>query len=122
MFFDEGSLVGSMTALLNHEPSNFEIQTLEDCQIIKIDFKSFRQLLYKSEDLKVFHIHYLEKNWLMANQSLKLSYVQDDAQQRYEIFLETYPNLEERIPQYHIASYLGITPIQLSRIRKNKNY
>jgi hypothetical protein len=42
-----------------------------------------------------------------------------DATERYLIFKEEHPGLEDLIPQYHIASYLGISPTQLSRIRKN---
>ena len=41
----------------------------------------------------------------------------DNAQERYQQFLEDYPDLEGRIAQYHIASYLGVTPESLSRIR-----
>jgi CRP-like cAMP-binding protein len=41
-----------------------------------------------------------------------------DAEKRYQIFLQQYPGLSQLIPQYHIASYLGVTPTQLSRIRR----
>jgi hypothetical protein len=44
--------------------------------------------------------------------------VQEDASQRYVRFIQDYPFLVERLPQHHIASHLGITPTQLSRIRK----
>ena len=44
-----------------------------------------------------------------------------EANKRYAIFKKEYPQLEQLIPQYHIASYLGITPTQLSRIRAQKN-
>ncbi|MDH3326953.1 MAG: hypothetical protein OEM38_09590 [Gammaproteobacteria bacterium] len=44
-----------------------------------------------------------------------------DASTRYHAFLEEFRGLEKRIPQYHIASYLGITPVQLSRIRSSIN-
>jgi CRP-like cAMP-binding protein len=43
-----------------------------------------------------------------------------NASKRYDAFLEEFPGLEQRIPQYQIASYLGITPVQLSRIRKRE--
>jgi hypothetical protein len=41
-----------------------------------------------------------------------------DARQRYLLFQQRFPLLEQQIPQYHVASYLGITPTQLSRIRR----
>lgn len=72
----------------------------------------------EESDLKLFHIFYLEKNWLMAKDAREIEIVQENAGQRYQRFLKEYPSLNSRIPQYHIASHLGITPTQLSRIRK----
>lgn len=120
-FFTEGMFPGSMTALLKNEESTFEIQALEDSYIIEINFKAYRELLYSSEDLKIHHILYLEKNWLLQKDSREVSLVQEDAQQRYEEFLFNNKDLEKRLTQYHIASHLGITATQLSRIRKNQH-
>lgn len=117
-FFNEGTFPGTMVSLLKNKPSEFEIQALENCELIQINFKKYRELLEKSSDLKMFHICYLERNWLIKMESKDVSFVQKDAQERYEDFLENYPDLESRLPQYHIASHLGITPTQLSRIRK----
>lgn len=120
-FFSEGMFPGSMVSLLNNEPSEFEIQALEECELIEIDFKKYRKLLNEKDDLKLFHIYYLEKNWLIKKESKEVSFMQKDADERYEDFLNDYPNLESRLTQYHIASHLGITPTQLSRIRKKIN-
>ena len=117
-FFDEGTFPGSMTALLTETPSQFSIESLEPSVIIKIDFKAFRKLLIATDDLKLFQIYYLEKNWLLAKDAREVEIVQENASQRYKRFLETYSSISSRIPQYHIASHLGITPTQLSRIRK----
>lgn len=119
VFFDEYTFPGSMVSLLKNEPSTFEIQALEDSTVLHINFKKYRELMMESEDLKLFQIFYLEKHWLIQKSSRELSIVQQDAQDRYMEFLEEYPTLSSRIPQYHIASHLGITPTQLSRIRKN---
>ena len=119
IFFYEGTFPGSMTALLRHEPSEFAVVALEPAQIIEIDFSAFRALLHKREDLKLFQIYYLEKNWLLAKEAREIAIVQEDATQRYLQFIADYPFLVERLPQHHIASHLGITPTQLSRIRKN---
>lgn len=118
-FFYEGTFPGSMTALLRHEPSEFAIVALEPAQIIEIDFPAYRTLLHQREDLKLFQIYYLEQNWLLAKDAREIAIVQEDATQRYLKFIEDYPFLVERLPQHHIASHLGITPTQLSRIRKN---
>lgn len=119
-FFCENTFPGSMVALLKKETSNFEIQALEDSEIIHINFDKYRELLKKYDDLKMYHIYYLEKNWLISKDAREVDIVQKDAQERYDEFLEDYPKLNKRLTQYHIASHLGITPTQLSRIRKKR--
>lgn len=119
-FFFENTFPGSMVALLKDQTSNFEIQALEDSQVIHINFKKYRELLLKHDDLKLFQIYYLENNWLVTKDAREVNIVQKDADERYDEFLEEYPNLESRLTQYHIASHLGITPTQLSRIRKKR--
>lgn len=118
-FFDEGKFPGTMTALLQSVPSEFTIEALEDSAVLEIHFKRFRQLLLERHDLKMFQIHYLETNWLLHKDAREVEIIQEDAAQRYRRFLRDFPTLVGRLPQYHIASHLGITPTQLSRIRKN---
>lgn len=63
-----------------------------------------------------------KKSWfsIQALENADLLYLDINAETRYRNFLSKYPGLENRINQYHIASYLGITPVALSRIRKNR--
>lgn len=119
-FFDKGSFPGSMAALLTSSPSQFTVEALEPALIITINFSAYRKLLMQANDLKLFHIFYLEKNWLLAKDARELQIVQENSAQRYQRFLKEYPSISARIPQYHIASHLGITPTQLSRIRKKR--
>lgn len=114
-FFDEGMFPGSMAALLTETPSQFA------SEVLLIDFAAYRQLLFQSQDLMVFQIVYLEKNWLLAKDAREVEIIQENATQRYQRFLTDFADMSERIPQYHIASHLGITPTQLSRIRKKLN-
>ncbi|MGJ8693584.1 MAG: Crp/Fnr family transcriptional regulator [Thalassotalea sp.] len=118
MFFDEGMFPGAMTALLTSTPALLACETLEDSILIEIDFKAYRQLMIKNDELKLFQIYYLEKNWLLAKDAREIQMVQDNATARYLHFVKQYPALVDRLPQYHIAGHLGITPTQLSRIRK----
>lgn len=118
-FFAEDSFPGCMTALLTDQPSEFSIQALERSQIIEIDFKGYRKLLDSNMELMRFQIRYLEYNWLQVKDTREVEIVQQGASQRYRTFLRQYPDLHRRLPQYHIASHLGITPTQLSRIRRN---
>ena len=120
-FFDEGQFPGSMTALLTNKPSTLGFDALEKTVLIEIDFLAYRRLLLECDDLKLFQIYYLEKNWLLDKDERETSLVQEDATARYQRFLSEFPHLVARLPQYHIASHLGITPTQLSRIRKNSS-
>lgn len=117
-FFSEGQFPGSMSALLTSAPSALHFEALECSSIIEIDFAAYRQLLIHKHDLKLFQIYYLEKNWLLSKDEREIEIVQDDATTRYLKFIQAHADLIPRLPQYHIASHLGITPTQLSRIRK----
>jgi CRP-like cAMP-binding protein len=117
-FFEEGSFPGSMTALLKSQPSRFTVDALEASLVVEIDHQGFRDLLQQRQDLMLYQIHYLERNWLLDKDAREVEIVQEDAALRYQRFLQDFPGLTERLPQYHIASHLGITPTQLSRIRK----
>lgn len=117
-FFTEAMFPGAMTSLLTQTPSLYCYQAIEQSVVIEIDFKGYRELLLEADDLKLFHIYYLEKNWLLAKDAREVEIVQQDASERYAQFVENNSALAQRLPQYHIASHLGITPTQLSRIRK----
>lgn len=120
IFFDEGTFPAAMAALLTAQPSSFAIEALEDTCMLSIDFAGYRGLLRERPDLMWFHIRYLEQNWLLKKEPRELALVQDDASKRYRRFIAECPALYERLPLFHIASHLGITPTQLSRIRKTE--
>lgn len=117
-FFDEGRFPASITAMLKGEVSNFGIQALEESIVIKINFKKFRKLLEQKDDLKWFYIRYLEIHWLLEREPQELSLLNKDAKTRYLSFLKQYPGIIDRVALYHVASRIGVTPTQLSRIRK----
>ncbi|MCJ8318401.1 MAG: Crp/Fnr family transcriptional regulator [Colwellia sp.] len=117
-FFSEGAFPGAMVALLLSQPSTFTIQAMEDSQLILINHQGYRKLLNDCRDLQRYHIQYLEKNWLIKQEKREVSLIQESATQRYQHFLTENPSLDKRIPLFQVASHLGITPTQLSRIRK----
>lgn len=117
IFFEENSFVASTAAIIKNEPSEFSIIALEDCAVIQYPVKAYRELLETHHDLALFHIHYLEKNWVVKKEPLEVSLKYETAKQRYLFLLEN-RSLYNRLKQNQIASYLGITPTQLSRIRK----
>jgi CRP-like cAMP-binding protein len=121
IFFEENNFVASTAAIIEDKPSNFNIIALEDVELIVYPANAFRELIKKHHDLALFHINYLEKNWVVRKEPLEINLKWESATQRY---IELYENqhLFLRLKQHHIASYLGITPTQLSRIRKEINF
>ncbi len=117
LFFEENSFCASTAAIIEEKPSTFNIIALEDVELIQYSAKAFRELIMTRHDLALFQIAYLEKNWVVKKEPLEIGLKWESAKERY---LQLYQNqaLFKRLKQHHIASYLGVTPTQLSRIRK----
>jgi CRP-like cAMP-binding protein len=115
-FFIGPSSIGAYSSLLTGKPNLIPQQALTNCIIYSCDFKALTNLYAAHPDLerlarKMAEYYFIEK------EKKELEIVLLDATQRYHIFQQEFPTLEQMIPQYHIASYLGISPTQLSRIR-----
>jgi len=121
LFFEESSFVASTAAIIRNQPSLFSIIALEDCELVAYPALAFRDLLVKYHDLALFQIYYLEKNWVVKKEPLEIDLKWDTAKTRYVKLYEN-QKLYHRLKQHHIASYLGVTPTQLSRIRKELNF
>lgn len=110
--------VSSLVSAILQQPSEFTAKAITDCIILCLPYHKWRELIFKIDDLKSFYLHYLEKNWVIDKEKREVSLVMDDAQTRYEKLLLSQPEIENYVPLQDIASHLGITPTQLSRIRK----
>ncbi|XPV69990.1 MAG: Crp/Fnr family transcriptional regulator [Halarcobacter sp.] len=117
-FFQEYLFFGPLSPSMYKEPIKFQIESIEDGILIEFDNKRYRELLLEDDSLKLFHINYVEKRLEITKNILEENRMKDDAVTRYEKFTKNYPGLSKRLSLYHIASYLGITPTHLSRIRK----
>jgi CRP-like cAMP-binding protein len=115
-FFPEKRFAASVGAMLGGSPSQFTITALEDTEVLEYDFFEFKKLVARFPDIAAFYINYMELHWIVEKEPLEISLRYDTAKKRYDDFLSTYPNLVMRLKKHHIASYLGITPTQLSRI------
>lgn len=115
-FFVGPSIIGAYTSLLLNKPNLIAQQALTDCLIYTCNYADLVLLFDTHQDLerltrKIAEFYFLEK------EKKEIEIVLLDASQRYIIFQNQFPDLEQLIPQYHIASYLGISATQLSRIR-----
>jgi CRP-like cAMP-binding protein len=116
-FAQENNFVCNYESFLPQTPSTKIIQALEDCEILQISFSDL-QLFYKSvSGAERFGRVVIEQVFLQTLQDLS-SFYTDTAELRYENFLKRHPGLLQRISQYHVASYVGVKPQSLSRIRK----
>ena len=116
--FLETDFAGSTVSYLQSTPSNFTLQALENTILISLNYKKYRQFIDDNIDLKNFYIAYLENNWVIEKEKREVSLVMENATDRYLKLLSKHSNIDQRIQQLHLASHLGITPTQLSRIRK----
>lgn len=118
--FVQNDIVASTVSAIQHKPSDFTLQAITDCTLLSFPYKKFRQFILETDDLKSFYISYLERNWVIEKEKREVSIVLEDASTRYFELLRLNPDIEKYVPLQHIASHLGITPTQLSRVRKNK--
>lgn len=118
-FFFEGQAVASIDSFLNNQPSLYTIESIEPSIIYSISkdkFEEIYQLL--SEFRERFQELMYQRFRNYAN--LFLSRIKDSPKERYDDLVLNHPQIIKRIPQHYIASYLGITPTSLSRIRNRK--
>jgi CRP-like cAMP-binding protein len=118
-FFPEGTFLMALSALVTGEPNRIDLQALTPATLLVMDYRAFTTLYDRHHDLERVARRLIEVEWAKKEQR-EIALVLDDAASRYENFQREHPGLENRIPQYHIASYLGITPIHLSRIRSRR--
>ena len=115
-FFPEQRFAASVSAMLSNTSSIFTITALEDTSVLEYDFFAFKKLAVQYMDIATFYMNYMELHWIIEKEPLEIALRHDPAGKRYEAFAEKYPQLIKRLKKHHIASYLGITPTQLSRI------
>jgi len=119
-FFSENSLLSSYSAIIEKRPSYFSIQALEDSEIEVLNYQEFLKLFAEYPEYNTFLLGMLQRAFLVKEERER-QFLLFDAEKRYVSFLKHYPNLEERIKQHLIASYLRITPESLSRVRRKMN-
>lgn len=115
-FFFEGDFVASFDSLYKCQPSLFSLESIEPSEVTAIKKDDFYNLL---EQIPLLRKMYEEKliDRFHFYQQLFLSRIKNTPAQRYYELLKEYPYIIQRIPQHYIASYIGITPVSLSRIR-----
>jgi len=116
-FTQENNFVCNNESFIPQSPSTKSIQALEDCEILQISHHGL-EIFYKSvKEGERFGRLIIEQVFIQTLQDLSSFYI-DTPESRYEKFVKNHPDLLQRISQYHIASYVGVKPQSLSRIRR----
>ena len=116
-FAFEEHWVGDLFSFYSGEKSNLNIEALEDSKLLYIGRDNMEKALLKIPKLERFFRILIQKAYVVTQQRLARTFIQD-ASSRYKQLTKQHPDILQRVPQYHIASYLGIKPQSLSRIRK----
>ncbi len=120
VFREEGRMIAAFSSFLENKLSWFNIQALEDADLLYFDLvglADYKNFLNSNQCWQTLSARYTEMLFV-EKEKREGEFLSDDAETRYYKFMIIYTNIEKRIHHYNIASYLGISPITLSRLRK----
>ncbi len=118
-FFFENDFFTAFTSYLTQEKTNLHFQCIEQCDLISIPKEVIDKLLREDTKWNILLNNILAKEYIKKCRR-ESSFLLLDANERYHYFLKQFPDADNRIPLFHIASYLGMSPETLSRIRSKK--
>lgn len=107
-------------SLINQKPSKLYIQALEDTELLVLQQDDFNDLTTRIPTVDRLFRQIMEKTFIAAQKRLEFIFSLPGEEQ-YHLFVNSNPDFVQRVPQYMIASYLGMTPEFISKIRKNKS-
>lgn len=116
-FYQDNELICPYFARTMNGRSNINLQAITPAIIFEIEQDTMKTIRHKYLEL-IKYSSFVVENELKRKTQHEIFLLIKDAEERYQMFQTMYPYLENRIPQYHIASYLRITPVSLSRLRK----
>ncbi len=115
-FFIANSFFSSYVSFLKREPSKYSIVAIEDTIIEQIDYESLEEAYSLSASHQKYGRNIAEKLYIQSNERI-LSLITKTAEERYLQFVEEHSEFMQHIPLKYLATYLGITPVSLSRLR-----
>ncbi|GHB32238.1 Crp/Fnr family transcriptional regulator [Mongoliitalea lutea] len=115
-FAFDGQFCSDYMSILTGEPTPLYLMTLEDCLFLRMSKEKYNELtqmpIGKIIRLVAGEVSFVDK------QRQQIELLTKTASQRYHLLLKQFPDIQNRVAQQHIASYLGITPQSLSRIKR----
>jgi CRP-like cAMP-binding protein len=119
-FGGPGSVVGAYASLLTGEPSNLSVEALEPSELFVLPWSEMEALYARHVCWQILGRRLAEQN-LIEREQRAHELLTASATQRYARFCDTHRSLLPRLREYDIASYLGITPVSLSRLRARRS-
>lgn len=116
-FAPEDWIITDMESLFNKTPSQIYIEAIEDTKVHWIDNEMIETWEKSDKEDLLIQIKMLTRNIITSNKRTRML-LSSTGEERYSDFLNTYPTLAQRLPLKDIASYIGITPEYLSKIRR----
>jgi len=116
-FSVENWWTGDRNSFMTGTPTTYFIDAIEDSEVLLFDDKAIQKVIAYVPGMAAQYQEALQKHAAVKDKRI-VSSLSETAEERYDDFLKTYPTVAQRVPQHMIASYLGISPETLSRIRK----
>ena len=116
MFSIEDWWTSDMGSFITQTPADFNVQCLENSELVMFSYDIIEELYNEIPKLERFFRQIIEKGFVASQKRIVRGFSLS-AKEQYMFFREQYPEIEQRIPQYMIASYLGITKEFLSKIK-----
>ena len=114
----EGYWVGDMYSFFSGNAAVFNLETLEPTTLFAMKHVDFEKACEQIPKFEMFFRILVQNGYLSSLQRIAKSF-SEDAEQRYLMLIKNHPDIPQRVPQYLVASYLGVKPQSLSRIRQN---
>ena len=111
--------ISDYIAIHNNEQATLTVECLSESKVIEFNAKELNGIHARFPEFESYQRHNLERHVVSLHKRI-LNQLQLSAVERYNLFLNQYPDIEQHTRNFHIASYLGITQQSLSRIRKEK--
>jgi CRP-like cAMP-binding protein len=116
-FASEGWWVTDMCSFLTGDDAVYNIEAIEDSELLLLTKQAQEEMLEKEPKMEKY-FRELMQNSIIALQRRIVGTLSLSAEEKYKRMMDVYPDILQRAPQQHIASFLGITPETLSRVRK----
>lgn len=113
----EGWFIADLYSFLTGEVSSYMIEAIDDSELVLINQSAYKELLQQSVCYQTYMLELITGAYIALQKRLT-STVSLSPEERYQDLISLYPDIVQRVPQHMIASYMGLTPETLSRIRR----